>query len=408
MEHRIQRSMQRLALVGIVFAGGQAWAGNNPASLEQMWEVIQRQQQQIQELKRRLQETDQKVEVTGEMVERTRAQAHGGAAQRTHIGGYGELHYNNLSDRAAGGANNKDTLDFHRFVLFFGHQFNDRIRFASELELEHALSGDGEPGEVELEQAYVEMELADRHRAKAGVFLLPVGILNETHEPTTFYGTERNPVEKYIVPTTWWEGGAALAGTFAPGWSYDAAVHSGLKTSAGDNYAVRDGRQKVAKADARDLAATGRLRWTAVPGLELAASLQYQQDITQSSDASAGAATLFEAHADWQRGPFGMRALYATWNLDGSGPAAVGADEQTGWYVEPSWRIGSRLGVFGRYSVWDNRAGNGTDTERRQWDVGLNYWPHPDVVLKADYQNQDSPAGEDEFDGFNLGVGYQF
>ncbi|WP_059758168.1 hypothetical protein [Thiobacillus denitrificans] len=87
--------------------------------------------------------------------------------------------------------------------------FNQPPRFFSELEVEHSIAGEGKKGEIELEQAYV--EYAD-HRAKAGLFLIPVGILNETHETPAFYGVERNPVEKDIIPATWWAGGAALSG----------------------------------------------------------------------------------------------------------------------------------------------------------------------------------------------------
>ena len=143
-------------------------------------------------------------------------------------------------------------------------------------------------------------------------------------------------------------------------------------------------------------------------GLELAATLQHQTDITQGTDSTAGAAHLIEAHAVWQTGPFGLRALYASWDLDGTGPASVGADEQRGWYAEPSFRINQQWGIFARYSEWDNRASDAADSETSQIDAGFNYWPHENVVLKFDYQDQDTPAGTNEFDGFNLGVGYQF
>ncbi|MEE8342936.1 MAG: porin, partial [Gammaproteobacteria bacterium] len=231
--------------------------------------------------------------------------------------------------------------------------------------------------------------------------------LNETHEPTTFFGVERNPVEKNIVPTTWWAGGAALSGELAPGFSFDLAVHEGLKTSAGDSYKPRSGRQKTSKADANDLAATARLRWAGYPGVEIAGSFQYQEDITQGTDPSAGSASLYEIHAIWSRGPFGLRALYARWDLDGSGPKAIGADEQDGFYVEPSYKFNDRLGIFARFNQWDNAAGDGSDSEKQQWDIGVNWWPHPDVVIKADYQNQDNDDGKEQ-DGFNLGVGYRF
>ncbi len=245
----------------------------------------------------------------------------------------------------------------------------------------------------------------ERHRAKAGLFLVPVGILNETHEPPTFYGVERNAVEKNIIPTTWWEGGAALAGEVAPALSYDLAVTSGLNvpTSGSSAYKIRNGRQKVAEAVAEDLAYTARLKWTGMPGVEVAGSVQYQDDVTQSAEGVS--AMLLEAHAVVTQGPFGLRALYATWDLDGNGPEAAGRDEQTGWYIEPSYKITSKLGVFARYSAWDNNAGSSAETEITQMDFGVNFWPHENVVLKADFQNQDDAADDD---GFNLGVGYYF
>lgn len=317
------------------------------------------------------------------------------------------MHINRLENQSGG--EDKNVIDFHRFVLFFGHQFSDSVRFNSEVEIEHALvEGGEESGEVELEQAYVEFDLNDRLRARGGLFLLPVGILNPTHEPTTFYGVERSPVAHDIIPSTWWAGGASLLGELGGGFSFDLALHSGLNTSAEAGYQPRDGRQKVSEAVFNDAAVTGRLKYTAIPGLELAASVQYQDDVTQGSDPSAGSATLFETHADWREGPFGLRALYARWELDGAGPAAIGADVQEGFYLEPSWRFTPEWGVFARYNQWDNAAGDGLDSEFTQWDLGVNYWPHPRVVIKADYQDQDTPPGIDEFDGVNLGIGYLF
>jgi hypothetical protein len=328
------------------------------------------------------------------------------AQSATKLGGYGELHINMLENQANGESFNE--IDFHRFVLFLQHDFNDRLRMNSELEIEHAYSGEGKPGAVELEQAYVEYDWAEQHSLKAGLFLVPVGILNETHEPPTFYGVERNPVEKNIIPTTWWEGGLAFTGAFGDGFRYDLAAHSGLFTEASDDYAIRPGRQKVAKARFDSQAYTGRLRWLGIPGLELAASLQYQDDITQDTDPTAGGAWLITAHAAWQREHFGLRALYADWSLDGEGPEAIGADRQAGWYIEPSWRFNSHWGVFARYNHWDNRAGDNSDSEYTEWNVGVNYWLSPDVVFKFDYQDQDAPTGKKEMDGWNLGVGYQF
>jgi hypothetical protein len=396
-----------------------------PPSAEEMWQIIQQQQRQIEALQRQLEatnqkveqtdqkvaETDQKVEMTGDRIEQVASTpAAGNWADRTSIGGYGELHYNNLDS--------KEEIDFHRFVLYFNHEFTDSIRFVSEVELEHSVAGDGQNGEVELEQAYVEFDLNQNNALRAGLFLVPVGILNETHEPPTFYGVERNPVETNIIPTTWWEGGADLYGELAPGFSYNLAASSGLDVpqSGSRAFLIRSGRSKVSEARANDGALTGRLKWTGMPGVELAVTGQYQSDVTQG-DLNVSA-TLFEAHADIRRGPFGLRALYARWDLDKSGviaasdPAADGRDEQMGWYVEPSirgrlWEIPGEFGAFVRYNVWDNNAGSSNDTEFKQYNAGFNYWPVPDVVLKFDAQQQDNDSANND-NGFNLGIGYQF
>lgn len=402
------------AAVGLALALADiAQAGEKPIpSRAELWRIVQQQQAELETLKARLAGTDRKAEAAVEAVEQARGATSPKSAwaERTRLGGYGELHYNSLD--GSGGAGDKDEIDFHRFVVYFGHDFNDRLRFRSELEVEHALTvdtADGSgPGEVELEQAYIEYDLNDRHLARGGVFLVPVGILNETHEPDTFYGVERNPIESNVIPSTWWAGGAALAGELAPGWRYDLALHEGLETSAGSRYAVRSGRQKTAKATMKDPAVTGRLKWTGAPGVELAATVQYQGDVTQGADPAAGSATLVEAHAALQRGPFGLRALYARWDLDGDGPASIGADEQSGWFVEPSYRLSDSLGVFARYSQWDNLAGSdAVASRRRQFDAGVNWWLHPNVVIKADYQQQDNENDANQ-DGFNLGIGYQF
>lgn len=323
------------------------------------------------------------------------------AASNTTIGGYGELHYTDLSDSSG---NEIKELDLHRFVIYINHEFNDDIRFFSEFEIEHAFikdSADGEShGEVEVEQAYVQFDLNENTRANAGVFLIPVGILNETHEPTTFYGVERNPVEKNIIPTTWWEGGAMLSGHYASGFGYDIAATSGLDGGTD----VRGGRQKVSEAKANNLAATARVKYTGISGLELAGTVQYQDDMTQDDTDDIGSATLVETHARWNIADFTLTGLYARWDIDGEGASSIQKDVQDGAYLEASYKIIPKFGIFARQSEWDN--GGSGDTSETQANVGFNYWPHENVVLKADYQAQNDIAGD--FDGFNLGIGYQF
>ncbi|WP_096084841.1 porin [Agaribacterium haliotis] len=370
-------------------------------TLEELQKRIDAQDKEIAELKKAQSATDAKVEATADAVESSSGSVDKSLdwAARTKIGGYGELHYNNFEGK-------DDKIDAHRFVLYIGHEFNEKVRFFSELELEHGLAGDGKPGEVELEQAYVEWDYAENHRLVAGQFLIPVGILNETHEPETFYGTERNPVEKNIIPVTWWEAGAQLRGEIAAGLSYDFAMHSGLKAAddEGNLSSIRSGRQKVANAYANDFAYTGRIKYTGVPGLELAATAQYQENLTQGaiSDASA---TLFETHVIYNVAGFGLRALAAQWNIDGDAAKDAGMDVQNGWYIEPSYKVTSKLGFFARYNEWDNTAGADDSEAEEVIDYGLNFWLVPNVVFKADWSDDQN---NDKNDSFNLGVGWSF
>lgn len=397
-----------MALMGILStpAAAETNTDDRLKALEQRLNALE---SENRTLKDHVTQTEQKIEATSNQMDRIASQ--GGASNTaTSIGGYGELHLNKLKNHKAGGTN-KDELDLHRFVLFMSHQFDESTRFFSELEVEHGVAKDtaaGSSGVVAVEQMYLDFSVSDAMSVKAGLMVMPVGIISETHEPPTFYGVERNPVETNIIPTTWREGGVTVTARLADNITVDGMISSGLATTAAKNFAVRDGRLSAASAKAKDPAYTARLKWTGLPGIELATTLQRQTDITQSVEATAGTATLYEAHAVLNHGRFGLRTLYAGWSLDGSGPKAVGADKQNGWYVEPSWKFTEQWGVFVRRSTWDNRAGDVADSSYRQTDVGVNFWPHADVVMKLDYQNQQVPGGQDEFDGFNLGLGYQF
>jgi hypothetical protein len=404
-------------------------------SMEDMWRIVQAQQATIEQLKAKLElntvetvKTQAAVEETQAVVEEARQGVEAVASalettqsgpqnlgwwNKTSLGGYGEMHY-------SGGA--KDQLDFHRFVLFFGHEFSDKVRFSSELELEHAFSGDGAPGEVELEQAYIEADVRENTQIFVGARLVPVGLINETHEPPTFYGVERNAIENNILPTTWWEGGFGVKGNIAStGFSYDAMVSSGLELNTNNGYKVRSGRQNLAEANFKDQAYTARLAYSGIAGVKLASSLYYQKDVTQGiGDALSGksvSALLWTANMDAKWNGFGFRALYANWSLSGDEVRASGRNSQTGYYLEPSYKFSlpvnvfehAQFGVFYRYSNWDNNRGlKNSNTGTRRHAFGANFWPVPDVVLKMDYTLEDRQGIAQTRKSLNLGLGYQF
>ncbi|MGK0222794.1 MAG: hypothetical protein ACI9ON_002034 [Limisphaerales bacterium] len=397
-------------------------------------EEILAQGEEIKELKSALTQTQTKLTVAQAEVEATEEQliatveyveaatSNTGGDQwwnRTSVGGYGEIHYSDVD--AEDGARDSKQTDIHRYVMFLNHEFNDRIRLFTELEVEHGLvkdTADGSNGgEVEIEQAYIEVDLNDQHQAKAGLFLLPVGILNETHEPPTFYGVERNDIENILLPATWWENGAAVSGQYSNGLSWDLAVHSGLEvpTTGGSVGRIRSGRQKSSNASAEDLAYTARVSYSGVPGLQLSASYQHQSDISQMGGDGIDGADLVSAHAIYNNGGFQLRALYADWEIDGALASAIGADSQSGWYVEPSYRFNvpniDLIESLGFYTRYEDVEGVRSQDQFDQWEIGMNLWPTDNVVLKIDYRdrshNLSSAQGRD-FNAIDFGVGFQF
>ena len=420
---------QLKAALGFAMATLCIQAQSSLPTSEEMWKIIQKQQKEIKSLRQAVQgnkkavtATQKEVAATADALEGVALGESGGVSwtDKTSLGGYGELHYN---IKQAG----DDKIDFHRFVLFINHDFSDNVSLFSEVEIEHTYAGGDEPGYVELEQAYIEHRLNDQWSYQAGLFLVPVGILNETHEPDTFFGVERNNVEKYIIPTTWWEGGVKVTFRPKPGVSIEGGLISGLDvvdstttttlTQNSDNVTIdsnsvttnefgyfRGGRQKVASALANNWASVARVKFTAIPGLELAGTVFYQNDLVQSETYDQSG-LLTSIHAVYQKDGFGLRALYAGWDVSGD-DLDEDAKDQSGIYIEPSykWNIGDTpysIGVYARYS--DLKYFKGTLSEKEYLEYGVSFYPAESVVFKADLV-----AEKDGDDTINLGVGYQF
>lgn len=357
------------------------------------------------------------------------------ASDSTRLWGYGELNYNHPTGDAG-----KSQADLRRAVIGFSHAFNEDTRVYGELEWEHAVVSADDQGESEVEQLYVEHQLNPELAFRAGLTLIPLGFLNEHHEPTNYYGVERNFVETAIIPSTWREGGLSLLGTTESGFSWNVGVTTSQNLRNWDP-ADPEGRisplgaihQELQLASARDVAVYGAANWQGVPGLTLGGGV-FTGNVGQGDDgdflASDSRATLGEVHARWQSGPFDLSALYARGTISDTGKlnlTFVGNPYPVpksfwGSYVQGAWRVWdngeSSLAPFVRYEAFNTAAsfasvplGLGVpdaDTER-VWTVGVNYYLTPEVVFKADYQHFNIA---DELLGygtrFDLGVGYQF
>ncbi|HSM14338.1 MAG TPA: hypothetical protein VLA66_09755 [Thermoanaerobaculia bacterium] len=353
-------------------------------------------------------------------------------AKGVSIGGYGEMLYQGPSGtRDDGSASGRaDELDFLRAVVYFGYKWNDQWLFNSELEWEHADVESG--GDAAVEFAYVDRLIRPEVNARAGLLLVPMGLVNELHEPTVYLGARRPGVESAILPTTWRENGLGVFGELGP-VSYRSYVVNGLDAEGFRAAGLRGGRQKGSKAKAEDLAWVTRVDWTALPGLLAGGSVYLGgsgQGIAGADGRELGVdTTIVEAHVDWQWRGLQLRGLWAQAELDDvaalngalglTGSASVG-ERLSGSYLEAGYDVGRHLFAggdalvpFARFERYDTQervpAGFLTNpaNDVEILTLGLSWKPLEQLVVKADWQDVDNAAGTG-VDQFNLGLGYVF
>jgi hypothetical protein len=325
-------------------------------------------------------------------------------------------------------------VDLHRFVLMIGHSFSDRIKFWSEVEVEHALvEGGEESGEVAVEQAYVDLMGTRRANLRAGMVLMPVGIVNERHEPPTFHGVERTFVDTVIIPTTWRDIGAGVFGDLGRGFSYKAYVVPGLDaTGFSADEGIAGGRQQGGHADASDPAMTGRLEFRR-SGLTAGGSFWYGGSGFGLSRLHIEAPTVGIGSLDarYRRGRHELRGQWSVVSIEGAGDlnralqAQVGigpniASRLLGAYGEAATRISPdswphEVMVFGRYEIFDtqNKMPDGflplAHLRRSAFTTGVTYYPDPDVAFKMDFVQEGNKSDVVNAPWrINLGVGWWF
>ncbi|MBW2493603.1 MAG: hypothetical protein JRE43_02535 [Deltaproteobacteria bacterium] len=368
------------------------------------------------------------------------------------IGGYGEGYYRALVGDKGSAKNRADLL---RMVLYTGYEFTDRILFNAEIEFEHATTGSTKSsggGSVSLEFAYLDFLLRDWANLRAGLVLVPMGFINEIHEPVSFFGVNRPEIERQIIPSTWRENGVGLHGTLFEQVDYQAFVINGFNAEGFDSGGLRDGRQKGNRALAEHLAFVARLDWTPINQVLVGASV-YHGKSGQNQDVGVSGAfpsytveipdtptTIWEVHAQYQDYGLHLRSLFTMAEIGDSGALSralgpVGIGGGTGELGAGEAIGGQMLGVYGevaydvmpllfpgtektlepffRYSYYDTQRDvpNGFAKDKSKqieiYTVGLSFQPIPRVVIKADYRNRIAKRGGLP-DEFNLGVGFVF
>jgi len=461
---------------------------DKPKTMEDMWKIIQAQQKQIDEMKAgmgtapakittsnvqnpenkvaagnvqnsenkvadsNVKKLERKTDILSQEVEKLRtnlaipeekalksAYGLGPAASKVYqvgkglsIGGYGEAFYQNfVSDKGEGDKKAQDNADLERIVMYVGYKFTDHILFNSELEFEHATTGEGseERGEVSVEFASLDFLYDPRINARAGLVLMPMGMINRIHEPLFYFGNHRPVVDQVIIPTTWREMGVGLFGAITPELTYTAYVVNGLNAKGFESDGIREGRGGGSAALANNFGYVAQMEYTptALPGITVGGS-GYLGNSGQDQEFDGQKPNVFtqlyEAHVQWKYRGLEFRTLGA-WGHINDAAILSAANGQTigsqnyGWYTEVGYDVlpllfkdtPQYLAPFFRYEKLNTVASRpegvaGDPTQNQQvFQVGLQYKPIPQVVVKADYRNFSAAEGSVP-DDFNLGFGF--
>jgi len=341
------------------------------------------------------------------------------------IAGYGEILYENFSDEKDNGNTSgiTDQFDYLRNIIYIGYKFNDKILFNSEIEVEHA-------NEIFMEFGYIDMLINSKINLRAGMVLIPIGIINEYHEPPTWHGTRRPQVEQKIIPTTWRGNGGGIFGEIIPGINYRTYIVEGLDGSdfRGED-GIRAGRQKGSKAKVEDLAITGKIEYTGILGSNFGASFFYggsgQGAATLAGDVIDARTIAFSIHGIYDIKGFELRAMYAKVEIKEASELNnkfnTEIESLRGYYMTAAYDILPLLNKqsshyfapfiqFESYNTHDSVPDNVIANQEYDVDifaVGFTYKPHPNVALKFDYRNNDNQANT-AVDQWNLVIGYLF
>ena len=350
-----------------------------------------------------------------------------GTRRGVAVGGYGEFYFEDTID-------GDNTADMYRFITYVGYKFSDKIVMNTEIEFEHATTAEnyqGKAGSVSVEFSYLDFLLHENFNVRAGNLLVPMGFVNELHEPPFYRGNFRPTIERTIIPSTWRELGTGAHGQITESFRYTAYVLNGMNAEKFDDAGVRGGRQKANRAIWNDLGGVAALNFeTARFGASVSGYYggADQDLITSGPDVLSVSNWIGETHAWWRGAGLELRGLLAISGIDGAEELGVVVGEivpeqQLGWYLEAAYDVaplfsdnpGVRFEPWLRYedynlqhAVPDGLVANDS-LDRTSVTAGVHFLPHPQVVLKAEWEHLSTANdADDSLDEVRIGAGFVY
>ncbi len=341
---------------------------------------------------------------------------------QTHIGGYGEITYENPN------YGDVPRLNIPRLVTFVEHDFNAEWEFKSELELEDVKLERGAGGEIEYEQAFLDYHANPHIGMRAGLQLIPIGIINQTHEPTTYFSVERPQFDQSVIATEWEEIGAQFYGEIAQGLEYQVMLSEGLQ-GQGVSMDGIDGAEQAGSAgditsdqtagsDASHPAISGRLDYLPIAGLRIGASAYFQGRAFDSLQSGGnGSFLMVMGDLRFEHGPLRISGEGGFFTVGADGAIYYGTPSAAaGGWVEIGYNVMSFFPgvtsellpfVLGESYSFTGPAPATDEIHHQSLTAGVAYKPLESIIFKADYR-MTNITGEENYRQFSLGGGFDF
>ncbi|MFC2114153.1 hypothetical protein ACFLRI_02265 [Bacteroidota bacterium] len=351
------------------------------------------------------------------------------------VGGYGQVDFNK---DLSGNKRSNGELDVHRMVILFGYKFNTKTQFVTEIEFEHV-------SEVFVEQAFLNYSFSSLLNFRAGLLLIPMGIINEYHESSTFNGVERPNLDNTIVPTTWREIGAGFTGRIqSASIKYQAYLLNGFNGFDGsakfNGSGLRSGRQKGAESFISSPNFAGKVDYFGIKGVNLGLSAylgksqselydgidKTDKGALQTADSSVIGISMIGFDTRYRHGAFQARGQYY-YNSIANTQAYnefTGSDlgsAMQGYYLEAGYNVfrflssaKTELIPFIRFEQYNTQQAVAAGTipnkanSKTEYTFGLGWKVSEGAMFKLDFQLLGNEATTIFEKQLNAGIGVAF
>ena len=362
-------------------------------------------------------------------------------------------------------------FDIPHAVIYLSYDFGKGWKVSTEIEFEHGGSGGSHEqefeeageweqevekgGEVELEQFWIQKSFGSFLNVRAGHIVVPVGLTNAHHEPLNYFTVYRPEGEATILPCTWHDTGISIWGRLGD-FRYEVQMLAGLDAFMFDreNWIQGGAGSPFEFKVANKYGFAARIDNYTLPGLRVGLSGYYGQAMHNSyphefegEDANGNKKTY-----DGTKGRVAIGAIDFTfnrynWIVRGNadygylsnastiskikrnltsnnapykktpvGKNAVAVGIEAGYDVFS--QIGKlrednqKLYLFGRYEYYNSYIPAKDQskyeyTGKNRMAFGVNYYPIPQIAVKAEYSKRFFKSQYNNEPSVSLGVAYQ-